>query len=70
MHGDDGQAKRVAKSIVNSPLFKTVVHGAADPNWGRVAMAIGKCKAEQDIEPDKIRIVFDKTEAYPRQLDE
>ncbi len=36
------QAKVVAKAIVNSPLVKTAVHGA-DPNWGRVAMAIGKC---------------------------
>ena len=39
---DRAQAKRVAKTIVNSPLVKTAVHGA-DPNWGRVAMAIGKC---------------------------
>ncbi|KAA6172973.1 bifunctional glutamate N-acetyltransferase/amino-acid acetyltransferase ArgJ [Pseudomonas marginalis] len=66
---DDAQAKRVAKTIVNSPLVKTAVHGA-DPNWGRVAMAIGKCEAEQDIEPDKVRIVFGETEAYPHQLDE
>ena len=41
---DREQAKRVAKAIVNSPLVKTAVHGA-DPNWGRVAMAIGKCAA-------------------------
>ncbi|WP_017478627.1 bifunctional glutamate N-acetyltransferase/amino-acid acetyltransferase ArgJ [Pseudomonas sp. PAMC 26793] len=66
---DDAQAKRVAKAIVNSPLVKTAVHGA-DPNWGRVAMAIGKCESEQDIDPDKVRIVFGTTEAYPRQLDE
>ena len=35
------QARAVSKSIVDSPLIKTAVHGA-DPNWGRVAMAIGK----------------------------
>ena len=35
------QAKRVAKSIVNSPLVKTAVYGC-DPNWGRVIMAVGK----------------------------
>ena len=46
---DDAQAKRVAKAIVNSPLVKTAVHGA-DPNWGRVAMAIGKCSDETDID--------------------
>lgn len=66
---DDAQAKRVAKAIVNSPLVKTAVHGA-DPNWGRVAMAIGKCEADTDIDPDKVRIVFGSTEAYPVQLDD
>lgn len=66
---DDAQAKRVAKAIVNSPLVKTAVHGA-DPNWGRVAMAIGKCEADTDIDPDNVRIVFGDTEAYPVQLDE
>lgn len=35
-------ARRVAKSIVNSPLVKTMAYGA-DPNLGRVLMAIGKC---------------------------
>jgi glutamate N-acetyltransferase / amino-acid N-acetyltransferase len=34
-------AKIMAKKIVNSPLVKTAVHGA-DPNWGRIVMAIGK----------------------------
>jgi glutamate N-acetyltransferase/amino-acid N-acetyltransferase len=36
------EARRIAKSLVNSPLVKTMVHGA-DPNVGRVLMAIGKC---------------------------
>jgi glutamate N-acetyltransferase/amino-acid N-acetyltransferase len=35
-------ARRVAKSIVNSPLVKTMAFGA-DPNVGRVLMAVGKC---------------------------
>jgi glutamate N-acetyltransferase/amino-acid N-acetyltransferase len=39
---DDIDARRVAKSIVNSPLIKTMVHGA-DPNVGRLLMAVGKC---------------------------
>jgi glutamate N-acetyltransferase/amino-acid N-acetyltransferase len=38
----DDDARRVAKSLVNSPLVKTMVHGA-DPNVGRLLMAIGKC---------------------------
>jgi glutamate N-acetyltransferase/amino-acid N-acetyltransferase len=36
------EARLVAKSIVNSPLVKTMVHGA-DPNVGRLLMAVGKC---------------------------
>ena len=48
------QAKRVAKAIVNSPLVKTAVHGA-DPNWGRVAMAIGKCSDDPDIDQTQRR---------------
>jgi glutamate N-acetyltransferase / amino-acid N-acetyltransferase len=35
-------ARRVAKCMVNSPLVKTMVHGA-DPNVGRILMAVGKC---------------------------
>ncbi|MFQ3726879.1 bifunctional glutamate N-acetyltransferase/amino-acid acetyltransferase ArgJ [Staphylococcus equorum] len=34
-------AKKIAKSIVNSPLVKTAMYGN-DPNWGRIIMAIGK----------------------------
>ncbi|GCF11099.1 bifunctional glutamate N-acetyltransferase/amino-acid acetyltransferase ArgJ [Dictyobacter arantiisoli] len=51
------QAKRVAKSIVNSPLVKTAIFGT-DPNWGRVAMAIGKCSEYTDIVPEKVSIAF------------
>jgi glutamate N-acetyltransferase / amino-acid N-acetyltransferase len=39
---DLADARRVAKSLVNSPLVKTMVYGA-DPNVGRVLMAVGKC---------------------------
>ena len=39
---DLGEARRVAKSLVNSPLVKTMVFGA-DPNVGRILMAVGKC---------------------------
>lgn len=51
------QAKRVAKSIVNSPLVKTAVFGA-DPNWGRIAMAIGKCEEQTSLAPEDISIAF------------
>lgn len=63
---DARQAKRVAKTIVNSPLVKTAVHGA-DPNWGRVAMAVGKCSDETDIDQERVIIRFGDTEVYPTQ---
>ncbi|HEX4722609.1 MAG TPA: bifunctional glutamate N-acetyltransferase/amino-acid acetyltransferase ArgJ [Pseudonocardiaceae bacterium] len=65
---DDAQAKRVAKTIVNSPLVKTAVHGG-DPNWGRVAMAIGKCEDDLDIDQARVRIGFADFEVYPRVPD-
>lgn len=34
------EAFRIAKSIADSPLVKTAVHGA-DPNWGRIVSAAG-----------------------------
>lgn len=39
---DAHEARVIAKSVVNSPLVKTMVHGA-DPNVGRLLMAVGKC---------------------------
>jgi glutamate N-acetyltransferase/amino-acid N-acetyltransferase len=66
---DGGQAKRVAKAVVNSPLVKCAVHGA-DPNWGRVVMAVGKCSDDADIVPDAVRVSFGGLEVYPRRLDE
>jgi glutamate N-acetyltransferase/amino-acid N-acetyltransferase len=39
---DRREARTVAKSLVNSPLVKTMVFGG-DPNVGRILMAVGKC---------------------------
>ena len=66
---NDEQARRVAKSIVNSPLVKTAVHGA-DPNWGRVAMAIGKCSDDTDIDESDVVIRFGTIECYPTPVDD
>lgn len=63
---DDAQAKRIGKAVVNSPLVKTAVHGA-DPNWGRVAMAVGKCSDETDVLPENVRIVFGDVETFPTE---
>ena len=63
------QAKRVAKAIVNSPLVKTAVHGA-DPNWGRVAMAVGKSTSADEVDQERVIIRFGTQEVYPAPLDE
>ncbi len=52
---DDADALRVAKAIAHSPLVKTAWAGC-DPNWGRLAAAIGYSGAQ--IDPDRIDIRF------------
>jgi len=47
-------ARRAAKAIINSPLVKTMAFGA-DPNVGRVLMAVGKCV---DVEQDPAKIAI------------
>jgi glutamate N-acetyltransferase/amino-acid N-acetyltransferase len=47
---NETEARRLAKTVVNSPLIKTMIHGA-DPNVGRLLMAIGKC-FDCTIRPD------------------
>ena len=44
-----------ARSVANSPLVKTAINGA-DPNWGRIMMALGKSAAR--VEQDKVSIAF------------
>ena len=48
-------AKNIAFSIANSPLFKTAIAGE-DPNWGRIAMGIGKSGEIIDQKKLKIKI--------------
>ncbi len=50
-----GSAKNIAFSIANSPLFKTAIAGK-DPNWGRIAMGIGKSGELIDQKKLKIKI--------------
>ena len=50
-----GSAKNIAFSIANSPLFKTAIAGE-DPNWGRIAMGIGKSGELVDQKKLKIKI--------------
>ena len=48
-------AKKICFSISNSVLVKTAIAGE-DPNWGRIAMAIGKTEIKIDIQ--KLTIFF------------
>ena len=59
---DDKQAVVIAKALVNSPLVKTMAYGA-DPNIGRVLMAVGKC-VQCDLDPDRISIRINDTLVY------
>jgi len=65
---DEAQARRVAKAIVNSPLVKTAIHGA-DPNWGRIAMAVGKVN-DDDIDQNNVVIRIGSKELFPQQVSE
>ena len=41
-------ADRVARTVAESPLVKTALHGG-DPNWGRVLAAVGRAGVPLDI---------------------
>lgn len=56
------EAKIYAKSVINSPLIKTMVHGG-DPNIGRLLMAIGKCNKNQ-LDINKLEIVINSTVVF------
>jgi glutamate N-acetyltransferase/amino-acid N-acetyltransferase len=60
---NDRQAELAAKSVANSPLFKCAVHGC-DPNWGRIAMALGKSDAK--VQADKLSISIGPTRIFHR----
>ena len=48
-------ARKLAKSIADSPLVKTAIAGQ-DANWGRVVMAVGK--TEEPVNRDHLAIRF------------
>ena len=50
-------AKKIGRSIANSPLFKTAMSGS-DSNWGRIIMAVGKSGVKLD--PEKLTLKFGK----------
>jgi glutamate N-acetyltransferase/amino-acid N-acetyltransferase len=48
-------ARQVARTIANSPLVKTAVHGA-DPNWGRIVAAAGRSGVTFDIDRAMVHV--------------
>ena len=48
-------ARQVARTIANSLLVKTAVHGA-DPNWGRIVAASGRAGVSFDVESATVHV--------------
>ena len=53
--GTREDARRVARTIANSPLVKTAVHGA-DPNWGRIVCAAGRSGVTFDVDRATVHV--------------
>jgi glutamate N-acetyltransferase / amino-acid N-acetyltransferase len=51
----DNDARQVARTIANSPLVKTAVHGA-DPNWGRIVASAGRAGVTFDVNRATVRV--------------
>ncbi len=58
---DDAEARLAARTVAVSPLVKTAVHGA-DPNWGRVVMALGRSGARFSL--DRVRVTIAGTTVF------
>ena len=52
---NDASARKIARTIAESPLVKTAFAGE-DANWGRIVMAVGR--ADEPIKREKIRVTF------------
>jgi glutamate N-acetyltransferase/amino-acid N-acetyltransferase len=58
--GHGPNVERVARAVANSPLVKTALYGG-DPNWGRIAQAVGAALADTaplavDIEIEGVQV--------------
>ncbi|MEM8769621.1 MAG: bifunctional ornithine acetyltransferase/N-acetylglutamate synthase, partial [Pseudomonadota bacterium] len=51
------ECREVAFTVAQSPLVKTALF-ASDPNWGRLAMAIGRADVP-GLDPDGVSVSFD-----------
>ena len=57
--GSDEVVARAARAVANSPLVKAALHGG-DPNWGRIAQAVGA--ALHDTAPLKLDIFIENVQ--------
>jgi glutamate N-acetyltransferase / amino-acid N-acetyltransferase len=55
---DADEAEAVARAIADSPLVKSAVYGR-DPNWGRVAQAVGQALAGRGGPEARLTLAFD-----------
>jgi glutamate N-acetyltransferase/amino-acid N-acetyltransferase len=56
-----GDAERIAREVVNSPLVKCAIHGR-DPNWGRIVTAAGNAGVRFD--PSQAGLTIGPVEVY------
>jgi glutamate N-acetyltransferase/amino-acid N-acetyltransferase len=59
----DDDAWLAARTIANSPLVKTAIHGG-DPNWGRLVAAAGRSGAAFDL--DRASVTIGEIELFVR----
>jgi len=68
----EGDAWLAARTIANSPLVKTAVHGG-DPNWGRLVSAAGRSGAAFDLDRTSVAIgaieLFEKGVPHDERAD-
>lgn len=56
-------ARKAAKSIISSPLFKSAVFGG-DPNWGRIVAAVGYSGADMNESTISIELASDEESVF------
>ena len=61
---DRAAALAIAKTVANSPLVKTAIHGA-DPNWGRIVSAAGY--ANVPFDPRGVTLAAQRLSALSRR---
>ena len=70
--GEWSHAERAARTIANSLLVKTAVHGG-DPNWGRLVAAAGRSGVPFELSRAAVRIggivLFDEGQPYDENAD-